>query len=78
MSIPIIGPAVTLVAKLLKGKKPFQLWYLGQDMVYRKKGKPMSSRQCRKELAKLVVDGYEKERFRIYRDGTDPNKHPKE
>lgn len=79
VNIPVIGAVIELAAKLVKGKKPHQLWYQGKDGVYRKKGRVMSSRQCRLEAKDLAQNcGYEIKRFRIYRDGIDPNKSPLE
>jgi len=80
VSIPVIGPALELAVKLMKGPKACVLWYQGADMKWREKTdkKGISKRQCRKEKASLVKAGYDKDRFEIYRVGTDPNKKPGE
>lgn len=71
--IPVIGPAIELVNKLIR-KKPFVLWY--HDLRTEKwvmKSDPMSKRQCRKTRTDLVsTGGYLADRFAILRKGVTP------
>lgn len=70
--IPVIGPALELVLKVIK-KKKFVLWYLGRDGKWLKKGGPFSKRQCRKTQEALVKLGtYIDDNFCILRDGVTP------
>jgi hypothetical protein len=72
MSIPIIGPVLELVAKLIKKKQPFVLWYWGIDKKWAKKSQPISARQCKKARNELVRLGMEPRRFTILHEGTEP------
>jgi hypothetical protein len=70
--IPVIGPVIELVLKVIK-KKKFVLWYLGRDGKWIKKGGPFSKRQCRLTQAALVQLGtYIDDRFCILREGVTP------
>ena len=73
MSIPVIGPAIELVNKLLR-KKAFILWYRDpRTEKWVTKSDPMSKRQCRKTITVLVATGgYIADRFAILRKGVTP------
>jgi len=70
--------AIGALPKLLK-RKLFVVQYRGLDGVWRKKSKPMSKRQCRREIQKLIKTGdFAADRLEVWRDGVDPNKGTKE